>query len=327
MQTMKILVTGGAGFIGSHIVDAYCEQGHEVVVFDDLSSGHQSYVNSQATLVEGSVTDTSAVKALFTDHGPFTVVNHLAAQKSVTDSVKHPVNDAAINVMGSLNIFQAAYESGVKRFIFSSTGGAIYGESAPIPSAETELALPVSPYGIAKHAVEHYLRFYQSLGVTTQVLRYSNVYGPRQDPHGEAGVVAIFCQNILNGKPLTIFGDGEQCRDFVYIDDVVQANLLVLESDVSGLWNIGTATEHSVNEIAHHLNQVAQSRGLVPVSIVYDPPRQGEMRRSAIAVNKAASELAWSPKTTFEAGLSATFEQFAALSDLDKSAKNDRVKQ
>lgn len=310
MEAMKILVTGGAGFIGSHVVDAYIADGHTVVVFDDLSSGKQSQINSQAVFVEGTVIDEKALNVLFTTEGPFDIVCHLAAQKSVTKSVSDPILDAQINILGSLNLFETAHRFGTKRLIFASTGGAIYGEAAPVPSPEDAEAQPISPYGIAKYAVENYLRHYRLQGMTTQTLRFANVYGPRQDPYGEAGVVAIFCQKVIGGEPLTIYGDGEQVRDFVYVGDVVSAVRTVTAMTRSGLWNIGTGNEVSVNTIAHEINKIADQYGYKEGAVHHAEPRSGEMRRSALDITRASQELGWRATTTLNNGLTETFRSF-----------------
>lgn len=314
MEAMKILITGGAGFIGSHLVDAYCGLGYEVVVLDDLSCGKKEFVNSNAEFIEGDITNKTVVEDLFNRYGRFDAVNHLAAQKSVTASVEDPSSDAKINIVGSLNVFQAAYRSGTGRIIFSSTGGAIYGPDSSLPCPETASAQPLAPYGIAKLSVERYLDYYHSLGMSTQVLRYANVYGPRQDPHGEAGVVAIFCQQIAGGQPLTIFGDGLQTRDFVFVDDVVRANLAVTDSSKSGLksglWNIGTGQETSVVDIAGRLNELAGSMGLSVQPVLYAPARVGELRRSAIDPTLAGQELNWQASASVNEGLKKTLRSF-----------------
>ncbi len=307
---MKILVTGGAGFIGSHVVDGYVASGNKVTIIDNLVSGKKENVNSEVVLIKGDITDRDLVNRVFCEHGPFDVVNHLAAQKSVTDSVKDPIYDAQTNIIGALLVLEAARKHGVKQIIFSSTGGALYGEGTDLPMAEDAPILPMAPYGIAKYSVEHYLRFYQQLGLTTSILRYSNVYGPRQDPNGEAGVVAIFCEKIHTKSPITIYGDGHQTRDFVYVNDVVVANMLVTTQAKSGVWNIGTGREVSVNQLAGVLNKIAEAKNLTPSEISYAPSRQGELKRSAIDIKKAKQELNWQPRTSLEAGLRQTLESF-----------------
>ena len=306
--TMKnILVTGGAGFIGSHLVDALIIKGYSVVIIDDLSSGNQNNCNQEAVFVCGDITDAPTVNTLFQKHGPFDAIIHLAAQKSVTASVRDPIHDAQINIIGSLQILEAAKKQHVIKIIFSSTGGALYGDGVAIPTSEDARIEPLSPYGIAKYSIENYLHFYKEAGMITQILRYANVYGPRQDPHGEAGVIAIFCQKIIAGDDMTIFGDGKQTRDFIYVGDVVAANIAALESGNSGTWNIGTGKETSVNDIAH----VLLKNGSSPKSkIIYAPARLGELKRSCLAVTKVKKELTWEPKVTLADGLKNTYDSF-----------------
>src|SRR5208283_4025613 len=232
---MRILVTGGAGFIGSHTVDALIAAGgHQVSILDDLSAGKRGQVNPQASFTQADLRDAAAVKGVIARERPEAIV-HLAAQMDVRRSVADPPFDAQVNLVGFLNLMEAAREQGLKRVIFASTGGAIYGEQEVFPCDEDHPRRPVSPYGVAKFATEAYLFFYKvQYGIDYVALRYANVYGPRQDPHGEAGVVAIFCGRILEGQPCTIYGDGGQTRDYVYVGDVVRANLAAIQSAVSG---------------------------------------------------------------------------------------------
>jgi UDP-glucose 4-epimerase len=307
---MKILVTGGAGFIGSHVVDAYIEAGHEVVILDNLVSGKKENINSQAKFVEGDITLKEVIEGVFHKCGPFDAVNHLAAQKSVTESVKDPIFDAQTNIIGSLNIFECARQNKVKKIIFSSTGGALYGDGVEIPTSEDAKIAPLSPYGISKYTVENYLRFYQEFGIKTAILRYANVYGPRQDPHGEAGVVAIFSQKVLNNEPIIIFGSGEQTRDFVYVKDVIKANLLAIETNESFICNIGTGQETSVNLLANQLKNIAQNEGLNVSEIIYKDARLGELQRSVLNITRAKEILNWQPEISFENGIKETMESF-----------------
>ncbi|MFQ5486376.1 MAG: NAD-dependent epimerase/dehydratase family protein, partial [Desulfobacterales bacterium] len=236
---MKILVTGGAGFIGSHIVDACIEAGHRVVVLDDLSTGNREFLNPNATFYEMGIQDPS-IKDIFAKE-EIEVINHHAAQSSVNVSVNDPVFDASVNIIGSLHLLQNAVSFGVRKFLFASTGGAIYGDQEPIPASEQHPCEPVSPYGIAKFCLEKYFLFYQKeYNLSALTLRYSNVFGPRQNPHGEAGVVAIFCNRLENNESPVIYGDGEQTRDFISVHDVVRANLIGLENFHAGIYNIGT---------------------------------------------------------------------------------------
>ena len=285
---MNILVTGGAGFIGSHIVDAYIREGHRVVVLDNLSTGKREQVNPDATFYGVDLMD-SEVKDIF-EKEKIEAINHHAAQISVTQSVADPAFDAKINIVGSLKLLELAVSHQVRKFIFASTGGALYGEQEYYPANEEHPAQPMSPYGIAKLTVERYLTYYQeNFNLQTTVLRYSNVYGPRQDPHGEAGVVAIFCKQLLKDKIPVIFGDGEQTRDFVSVFDVVNANLKALLENCKGTYNVGTGKETSVNTIAARLIK-ASGKALSPQ---YDPPRLGEQRRSSIDYGKFNKDHGW----------------------------------
>ncbi len=304
---MKILVTGGAGFIGSHIVDAYLEQGHRVVVLDNLSTGQRSRVPDTAAFIELDILD-DAVAAVF-EREKFDAVNHQAAQISVTHSVADPVGDAEVNILGSLKLLQLAVEHKVSRFLFASTGGAIYGEQDSFPADETHKSKPTSPYGLSKLAVENYLTYYrETFGLSTVALRYSNVYGPRQDPEGEAGVVAIFCDLLKRGEAPVIFGDGEQTRDFIAVQDVVQANLAMLESDLSGAYNVGTGREISINRLAEILIALAGNG----IRREYRPSRLGEQLRSVIDGGKLERALGWRPRMSLEEGLRQTFDYFRA---------------
>lgn len=307
---MNILVTGGAGFIGSHTVDALIADGHQVVVVDDLSSGKRQNLNSKVKLIEASITDAPVIDQIFTDNGPFEAIVHFAAQKSVTHSVDDPVEDANRNIIGSLVMLEAAKKHGTKQFIFSSTGGALYGEKAILPTPEDSPLHPVSPYGISKRSVEEYLSFYRRQGITTQILRYSNVYGPRQDPYGEAGVIAIFCQNLVQGEPMKVFGKGEQTRDFVYVADVASANLKALAAPKSGVWNIGTGQENSINAVLDELRSIGQEFDLTMKDIKYLPPRLGELDRSCLDAKLAEAELNWTSKVSLKEGLRETLRSF-----------------
>jgi UDP-glucose 4-epimerase len=304
----KILITGGAGFIGSHVADGYLALGHEVVVVDDLSTGHRSNLSHRARLYEVDLTDAAALARILERERP-DVVNHHAAQKSVRVSVEDPAEDARINIIGSLRLLELSRRHGVRKVIFISTGGAIYGEEVPIPTPEEAPARPVSPYGIAKLSVEHYLYYYGvQFGMPHVVLRYANVYGPRQDPHGEAGVVAIFVERLLDGQECTIYGDGEQTRDYVYVGDLVRANVAALDGKMQGIYNIGTGRETSVNELYQRLQAVMR----VERPPRYAPARPGEQRRSAVDITKAAREMDWHPEIAFADGLARTVEYFQA---------------
>jgi len=304
---MNILVTGGAGFIGSHIVDAYLKLGHRVVILDNLSTGRKQNIASEAVFHEMDLLDPQVGKLLKDEK--IEVINHHAAQISVTHSVSHPDEDANTNILGSIKLLEAAKSCEVKQFIFASTGGAIYGLQSVFPADENHSCRPESPYAISKFSVENYLSFYRKVyGLNTTVLRYSNVYGPRQDPHGEAGVVAIFCQQLLNQSQPLIFGDGEQTRDFVSVQDVAQANALALTHSLTGLYNIGTGKETTVNELFLNIAKLAGNN----VSPKHAPARQGELQRSVISPGKFQEKTGWKPEMPLNVGLGQTYEYFSA---------------
>jgi UDP-glucose 4-epimerase len=303
---MNILVTGGAGFIGSHIVDAYIREGHRVVVLDNLSTGKRERVHPDATFYALDLMDPE-VKDIF-ERENIEVINHHAAQISVTQSVADPAFDAEINIVGSLKLLELAISHPVRKFIFASTGGALYGEQDYFPANEEHPTQPMNPYGIAKLTVERYLNYYQeNFNIQPTILRYSNVYGPRQDPHGEAGVVAIFCQQLLKDQQPVIFGDGEQTRDFVSVFDVVSANLKALSENCQGTYNVGTGKETSVNTIAANLIK-GSGKALSPQ---HNPPRMGEQRRSSIDYGKFNRDHGWQPTQALDEGLKETFDFFA----------------
>ena len=314
----RALVTGGAGFIGSHVADQLIANGFDVTVIDNLASGNRAQVPEAATFHEIDITDDEAAR-LVRDAG-FDVICHLAAQIDVRKSVADPSHDSRVNIGGTLNLLEAVRQSGKRtRFVFSSTGGAIYGDLAPPPSAEESPKDPQSPYGTAKLSVEYYMGYYGRVhGLDTVALRYANVYGPRQDPHGEAGVVAIFCGRLLDGTPLTVFGDGKQTRDYVYVGDVARANLLAATHplpDVGSLdaraFNVGTSVETSVVQLAELLRDIAGSSAAAR----HAPERPGEQRRSAVDVRKAGRILGWQPKVSLRDGLAETYRFFAARRD------------
>ena len=302
----RILVTGGAGFIGSHVADSLLAAGHDVAVVDNLSTGRREFVPAQAQFFQFDINSAEAAE-LIRSWRPEALVHH-AAQMNVRFSVADPVGDARENILGSLNLLQASKDAKVKKVIFASTGGAIYGDEAPIPAKETDAPWPESPYGIAKLAVEHYLRYYQrEHGFTTICLRYANVYGPRQNGQGEAGVVAIFIEKFLAGQQPLINGDGRQTRDFVYVGDVVAANLKALDFPHSGTFNIGTGRETDILTIYLNLQAIAQS----PLGPVHGPAKPGEQRRSALDSSLASQQLGWQPTVALEDGLSRTFSAFS----------------
>ena len=305
---MRILVTGGAGFIGSHTVDALVASGAgEISVLDDLSSGKRQQVNAKATLYQTDLRDAAAVGSVVEQVRP-EIVFHLAAQMDVRRSVADPAFDAQVNLVGFLNLIESARRHGLKRVVFASTGGAIYGEQDEFPCTEDHPRRPVSPYGVAKLATEAYLFFYKvEYGIDYLALRFGNVYGPRQDPHGEAGVVAIFCGRILDGKPVTIYGDGTQTRDYIYVGDVVRAVVAAAKSRASGIaLNIGTGIETSVNELYSTLAGIAD----FPTQAQHAAARPGEQKRSVISPARAERELGWRPEKKLADGLEETFNYF-----------------
>ncbi len=305
---MRILVTGGAGFIGSHTVDALVASGAgEVSVLDDLSAGKRSQVNAKAVLYQTDLRDAAAVASVVERTRP-EVIFHLAAQMDVRRSVADPAFDAQVNLVGFLNLIESARRHGLKRVVFASTGGAIYGEQDEFPCNEDHPRRPVSPYGVAKEATEAYLFFYKAeYGIDYLALRFGNVYGPRQDPHGEAGVVAIFCGRILDGQPVTIFGDGTQTRDYVYVGDVVRAVAAAAKSSASGIaLNIGTGIETNVNDLYSTLAGIAD----FPTRAEHAPARPGEQKRSVISPARAERELGWCPEKKLADGLEETFKYF-----------------
>lgn len=305
---MKILITGGAGFIGSHITDALIANAHSVVVLDDLSSGRIENLNPAAIFVQGDIRDKKLVDQLFKTHR-FDIVNHHAAQMDVRKSVADPSFDAEVNVLGSLNLLEASRENSVKRFIFASTGGAIYGEQDYFPADENHPTRPESPYGVAKRSIEMYLHYYKAVhGLDHTIFRYANVYGPRQDPNGEAGVVSIFSNALLDRRQATIFGDGSQTRDYVYVGDVVKAHLVALEKNMgSETFNISTGIETDVNKLFSMISNIITKGNAKPV---YSDPRKGEQKRSVCAYVKAEKMLGWKPSVTIEQGLKQTVEYF-----------------
>jgi UDP-glucose 4-epimerase len=301
----RILLTGGAGFIGSHVAEAYLRAGHAVLVVDNLSCGSGADVPRGAGFAEIDIRERDALRAAVEEFRP-TVVNHHAAQKSVAESVRSPSEDARVNVVGLLNVLEAAAAVGARRFIFASTGGALYGGEAPLPTPEDAAVVPDSPYGVSKFCGEQYVGLFRRLyGLSPVVLRYGNVYGPRQDPHGEAGVVAIFCRAVLAGEPCRVFGDGEQTRDFVHVADVARANLLALDGP-GGTYNVATGVETSVNAIVEMLRRAAGR----PVAVEHAPARPGEVRRSLLDPRRARERLGWRAQVDVSQGIAQTFEWF-----------------
>ena len=302
---MKVLVTGGAGFIGSHVCDALQAAGHEPVALDNLTTGKRANLSPGIRLIEADIRDPK-LTAVFERERP-EAVSHHAAQIDVRKSVADPVADADINLLGLLRVLEASVAVGVRRFLFASSGGACYGEQETFPAPEAHPSRPVSPYGTSKAAGELYLGYYRAeKALSFAALRYANVYGPRQDPHGEAGVVAIFAQRLIAGTPCTIFGDGENTRDFVYVGDVARANLLALTSSTTGPINIGTGRETSVNALYRQLAGIVGST-LQPT---HAAPKPGEQRRSVIDPTLASRVLGWAPQVSLEEGLRRTVSWF-----------------
>lgn len=302
---MKVLITGGAGFIGSNIADAALALGHDVLALDDLSSGRRENLDPRVRL---NVMDIRSKEAsqLILDERPDAIF-HLAAQMDVRRSCADPSFDADVNIRGFVNLLEAAVKAGVKRVVFSSTGGAIYGEQDYFPADEAHPTRPCSPYGVSKAASELYLGYYRAqYGLSYAALRYANVYGPRQNPHGEAGVVAIFCQRLLTGKECVIYGDGGQTRDFVFVKDVARANMLALESDYVGALNVGTGVETDVNRLYELLARAAG----VDAPARHEPGKPGEQRRSVITAAKAKKILGFEPRVSLEEGIAATMDFF-----------------
>ncbi|MDP2930661.1 MAG: SDR family oxidoreductase [bacterium] len=302
---MKILVTGGAGFIGSHLVDKLIEKGHKVIVIDDLSTGKRENLNEKARFYKIDVCDLKISK-IFGREKP-EIIFHMAAQINVRKSIEEPMKDAMINILGSLNLLENSKKFNIKKFIFASTGGAIYGEVDIFPTPESYPELPISPYGICKLAIEKYLNYYYKVfGLPFVSLRFANVYGPRQNPKGEAGVIAIFCDKMLSGKQPVIHGDGRQIRDFTYVEDIVKASILAMEKNKTGIFNIGTAKENNINTVFKRIKKLTNS----DCEEIHGSAQPGEQRKSCLNYSKAERELGWHPKYSLEKGLGMTVDWF-----------------
>ncbi|WNG26559.1 NAD-dependent epimerase/dehydratase family protein [Cystobacter fuscus] len=302
---MKVLVTGGAGFIGSHVCDAFVRAGHEVIALDNLSSGKKENLEPRVRLEVADIRSPEAAQLVRSERPQ--IVCHLAAQMDVRRSVEDPRFDADANIIGFLNLLEASRVSGVQKVVFSSTGGAIYGEQDVFPAPESHATRPISPYGVSKAAGELYLNYYKAqYGLKYVALRYANVYGPRQNPHGEAGVVSIFSTRLLAGQDCTIYGEGKQTRDFVYVEDVARANLLAAEKDYSGPINIGTGVETDINRL---FSLLAQAAGY-PKAAGRAPGRPGEQMRSCVDNRLAREVLGWQPTVDLAEGTRRTVAFF-----------------
>lgn len=302
---MKILVTGGAGFIGSHIVDALIEKGHKVVVLDDLSSGSVKNLPRKIRFIKLDVRSNNLGTLFLEEH--FDAVYHLAAQMDVRKSVADPKFDASVNIIGGLNLLECCAKYDVKKVIFASTGGAIYGEQDYFPADEKHPLRPLSPYGVAKLSFEQYLFYYKEIYSIDYIsLRFANIYGPRQNPHGEAGVVAIFTTKFLNGEKPVINGDGKQTRDYVYVGDIVDANIRALDYPGTGIFNLGTGIESDVNILFRQIRDLTGS----DCEEVHGPAKKGEQLRSVLDNSLAKDVLGWEPKISLKQGLKETVDYF-----------------
>lgn len=309
---MKILVTGGAGFIASHVTDAYVNLGHKVAVLDDLSRGHRHNVNPKAEFYQGDIRDRDFVKRVFSEFMP-EAINHHAAQMDVRRGVREPVFDAQVNIVGSLNLLEEAVAQKVKHLVYISTAGAAYGEPKQLPVLEDCPINPITPYGISKHTVEHYLFTFSFLyGFTYTVLRYGNVYGPRQSSQGEAGVFAIFCEQVLSGVQPTIFGDGSKTRDYIYVDDVVQANVAALERGSGQIFNIASGKATTDHEIFSLITGLLGKPDLRPH---YAAVRAGEIQDIHLDISRAQRVLSWRPQVSLSDGARRTVEFFQQTSE------------
>jgi UDP-glucose 4-epimerase len=302
---MKILITGGAGFIASHVSDAYVAAGHDVVIIDNLITGYEQNINPKAKFIEMDIRDDEIGNVFAAEK--FDVVNHHAAQMDVRKSVEDPVFDASVNILGTLNLLENCKKHNVKKFIFASTGGAIYGEQDYFPADEEHPTRPLSPYGISKLTIEKHLFYYHTVfHLPYVILRYANVYGPRQNPHGEAGVVAIFTTKMLNNEQPVINGDGKQTRDYVFVGDVVKANVKALGLNSTDCINIGTGIETDVNELFNFLSKFTGKN----IKEIHGPTKEGEQLRSVLQNKKAQKVFDWSPSVSLEDGLRQTVEFF-----------------
>lgn len=308
---MRILMTGGAGFIGSWVAECFLKEGHEILIIDNLSTGSRSNIPDGADFIKCDIRDRLKLRKIFGDYKP-ECINHHAAQINVRTSVEDPVLDADINILGSLNLLELCREHSVKKFIFASTGGAIYGEPENIPADEKTPAMPISPYGTSKYSIEKYLNYFHCVhGLDYVALRYSNVYGPRQNPHGEAGVVAIFCNRIIENKNCIIFGDGTQTRDYIYVTDVAKANVLSISSP-SGCYNIGTSHETSVLELVDILSDASGNN----IKVEFKEQREGEVQKISLDNKLSKDIFNWVPLIDINQGINQTWQWFSKKSNI-----------
>jgi UDP-glucose 4-epimerase len=304
---IKVLVTGGAGFIGSHLVDRLVQEGNEVVVIDDLSTGKRKQVNKKAQFYKMDIRS-KRIERVFRKERPLIVV-HLAAQMNVRLSTEDPVFDAEVNILGTINLLEHAVKNGVRKVSFASSGGAVYGEQEVFPAAESHRTDPLSPYGISKLAGEKYLAYYtNTTGLRHAIMRFGNVYGPRQEPEGEAGVIAIFSKLMLDGGQPIINGTGKQTRDFVYVDDVVESLMVTMDEDIQGIFNVGTGQEATVNECYGIIKELTNSS----CKDLYGAAKKGEQFRSVLDVRKLREGFDWEPQVSLAEGLKMTVEFFKA---------------
>ncbi len=303
---MRIMVTGGAGFIGSHVVDAYIDAGHDVFVVDDLSTGKRANVHPQARLYAIDITDDAELNEIISQERP-EVISHQAAKANVRESMIKPRLYAQVNVIGSLNLLQAARRHGVRKIVYASTGGAVYGEPQYLPADEGHPIDPLDPYGASKHHVEHYLVIYRKhFGIDYTILRYANIYGPRQDPLGEAGVIAIWTARMLKGEPAVVHGSGEQERDFVYVGDIARANVLALDRGDGDIVNLGSGIGTTINQVFQRLKSSTGYTG----EPVYEDAKQGEVFRIYLTNDRARTVLGWEPRVSLQEGLDQTVAHF-----------------
>lgn len=313
-KEMNILVTGGAGFIGSHIVDAYIEQGHHVTIVDNMSSGNKRNINPKAYFLQADINDTKTMKELFEfrKNHPFDIINHHAAQISIRISVDDPSQDATDNIIGSLKLYELGRRYGVKKIIFASSGGSVYGDTDDVPTKEDHILEPISPYAIGKMTNEKYLKFYKEThGIDYAILRYSNVYGPRQNGLGEAAVIAIFNTKMLTGQQPIINGDGTTIRDYVYVSDVVKANVMALQDDFIGIYNIGTSVATSTNDIFYRIRAILEKEN--EIEEVHGPGKPGEQKLSLIDYSLIKKHHGWKPDVHLLDGLKKTSDYFKDL--------------